>query len=87
MAGRGSRFRQKGYKNSKPFIDVEGKPMIQRVVENLNIEFDENFKFIILCQKADFEEYDFSLFNKRGAQNACVTKISACGNTFLTRRT
>ncbi len=37
MAGRGSRFRQKGYKDSKPFIDVEGKPMIQRVIENLNI--------------------------------------------------
>ena len=76
MAGRGSRFRQKGYKNSKPFIDVEGKPMIQRVVENLNIEFDKNFKFIILCQKADFEEYDFSLFNKMiGHDNIEVIKL------------
>ena len=64
MAGRGSRFRQKGYKDSKPFIDVEGKPMIRRVIENLNIEFDKNFKFIILCQKADYEQYDFSIFNE-----------------------
>jgi len=64
MAGKGSRFRQQGYKDSKPFIDVEGKPMIQRVVENLNIEFDKNFKFIILCQEIDYLDYDFTIFNK-----------------------
>ena len=46
MAGNGSRFKQQGYTDSKPFIDVNGKPMIQRVIENLNIEFDKNFKFI-----------------------------------------
>jgi GTP:adenosylcobinamide-phosphate guanylyltransferase len=45
MAGRGSRFTEQGYKDSKPFIDVNGKPMIQRVIENLNIEFDSNYEF------------------------------------------
>ena len=76
MAGRGSRFRQQGYKDSKPFIDVNGKPMIVRVIENLNIEFDKNFKFIILCQKADFAEYDFSLFNKLiGHDNIEIIKL------------
>tara|TARA_R100000951_G_scaffold56251_1_gene47246 strand:- start:394 stop:1125 length:732 start_codon:yes stop_codon:yes gene_type:complete len=77
MAGRGSRFRQKGYKDSKPFIDVEGKPMIRRVIENLNIEFDSNFKFIIICQKADYEQYDFTLFNEIiGHDNIEIIKLN-----------
>lgn len=41
MAGNGSRFKDAGYKLPKPLIDVNGKPMIQVVVENLNI--DGNF--------------------------------------------
>ncbi|MEO7293719.1 MAG: glycosyltransferase family 2 protein [Ginsengibacter sp.] len=35
MAGSGSRFVNAGYKKPKPFIDVAGKPMIARVIENL----------------------------------------------------
>ena len=35
MAGEGHRFAQAGYSRPKPFIDVAGKPMIQRVLENL----------------------------------------------------
>ncbi len=62
MAGRGSRFLEQGYTDSKPFIDVDGKPMIQRVIENLNFEFDENYKVIILCQKEDFDNYNFEIF-------------------------
>jgi dTDP-glucose pyrophosphorylase len=62
MAGRGSRFQEQGYTDSKPFIDVNGKPMIQRVVENLNIEFNSEYKFVILCQEQDYQRYDFSFF-------------------------
>ena len=40
MAGNGSRFVQAGYKNPKPFIDVNGKPMIQRVMDNLAFKND-----------------------------------------------
>ncbi len=40
MAGNGSRFAKAGYKNPKPFIDVNGKPMIQRVMDNLAFEND-----------------------------------------------
>ena len=36
MAGAGSRFAQAGYEKPKPFIDVAGKPMIVRVLENLD---------------------------------------------------
>jgi len=35
MAGQGSRFAKAGYEKPKPFIDVNGKPMIVRVLENL----------------------------------------------------
>ena len=38
MAGRGSRFDKAGYTFPKPLIDVNNKPMIQVVTENLNIE-------------------------------------------------
>ena len=63
MAGRGSRFTEHGYTDSKPFIDVNGKPMIQRVIENLNIEFDSDYEFVIICLREDYDRYDFSIFD------------------------
>jgi len=36
MAGLGSRFSKNGYTKPKPFIDVNGLPMISRVIENLS---------------------------------------------------
>lgn len=63
MAGRGSRFTEQGYTDSKPFIDVNGKPMIQRVIENLNMEFDSNYEFVIICLQEDFDKYDFKIFD------------------------
>ena len=37
MAGQGIRFSKVGYSLPKPLIDVQGKPMIQRAVESLDI--------------------------------------------------
>ena len=54
MAGAGSRFAQAGYTFPKPLIEVNGKPMIQVVVENLNIEAH----YIFLVQKAHYEKYN-----------------------------
>lgn len=45
MAGEGSRFKKAGYTFPKPLIDVGGKPMIQRVIENL--DFDANYIFLV----------------------------------------
>jgi NDP-sugar pyrophosphorylase family protein len=60
MAGEGSRFAKAGYTFPKPLIDVEGKPMIQRVVENLPFDAD----FIFLVRKEHLEEYEVdSLLN------------------------
>ena len=53
MAGAGERFTAAGYTFPKPLIEVHGKPMIQVVVENLNI--DANFIYIV--QKKHFEKY------------------------------
>jgi len=54
MSGGGTRFKQAGYELPKPLIDVNGKPMIQWVVENLNV--DANFIFIV--QKEHYEKYN-----------------------------
>jgi NDP-sugar pyrophosphorylase family protein len=45
MAGEGSRFSKEGYTFPKPLIDVNGKPMIQVVVENL--DFDAEYIFLV----------------------------------------
>ena len=54
MAGAGSRFEQAGYTFPKPLIDVNGKPMIQRVVENLNMDA----RHIFIVQKEHYEKYE-----------------------------
>jgi len=48
MAGLGSRFKDAGYSFPKPLIEVNGKPMIQLVVENLNLK--ANFIFLVLSE-------------------------------------
>ena len=53
MAGEGSRFAKEGYTFPKPLIDVDGKPMIQRVVENL--DFDAEYVFLV--RKSHIEKY------------------------------
>jgi len=54
MAGAGSRFAQAGYTFPKPLIDVKGKPMIQVVVEMLNIKAN----FIYAVQKEHRAKYN-----------------------------
>lgn len=48
MAGLGSRFAKQGYAKPKPFIEVLGKPMIERVIENLNVT---NARYILIARK------------------------------------
>jgi HAD superfamily hydrolase (TIGR01509 family) len=54
MAGAGSRFQEQGYTFPKPLIEVGNKPMIQVVVDNLNI--DANYIFIV--QAEHYEKYN-----------------------------
>ena len=54
MAGAGSRFEKAGYTFPKPLIEVKGKPMIQVVVENLNMKAN----YIYVVQKSHREQYN-----------------------------
>lgn len=53
MAGLGSRFSDAGYEKPKPFIDVAGKPMIVRVLENLSVP---SARFILVARKEHLEQ-------------------------------
>lgn len=68
MAGAGSRFTNAGYTFPKPLIEVKGKPMIQVVVENLNIK--ANYIFII--QKKHREQYNLETLLKLITSNCSV---------------
>lgn len=81
MAGRGSRFRDAGYAKPKPFIDVGGKTMIERVLENLAVP---NAQFILVAQRehleaeAEFAAYLARLPNVRIVPMTFMTEGSAC---------
>lgn len=82
MAGEGSRFVKEGYTLPKPLIDVEGKPMIQRVVENLqHLDAD----FIFLVRSSHLENNPLEQLLRSITQNRCeivpvdkLTEGAAC---------
>ncbi|MFQ5531723.1 MAG: HAD-IA family hydrolase [Candidatus Nanoarchaeia archaeon] len=53
MAGDDISFEKAGYTYPKPLIEINGKPMIQLVVENLNTEGN----FIFIVKKEHYEKY------------------------------
>lgn len=86
MAGAGSRFQQAGYTFPKPLIEVEGKPMIQLVVENLNIE--GHHIFIVL--KEHYEKYNLKYLLNLVAPNCEIIQVDgitegACCTTLLAK--
>ncbi|KKN22543.1 hypothetical protein LCGC14_0914080 [marine sediment metagenome] len=54
MAGAGSRFATAGYDKPKPLIDVNGAPMIQRVVESVGLQ---DHPHIFIVQKQHLLDY------------------------------
>lgn len=71
MAGAGSRFEKAGYSFPKPLIDVNGTPMIQLVVNNLNIS--ANFIFII--QKDHREKYNLDILLNLISPNCKIIEV------------
>ena len=71
MAGAGSRFQQAGYTFPKPLIDVQGKPMIQVVVDNLNIEAN----YIYVVQKEHKEKYNLDTLLNLITPNCKVVEV------------
>jgi len=80
MAGAGSRFLQKGYTFPKPLIEINSKPMIEVVVNNLNI--DANYIFVL--QKEHYEQYNLKYMlnliapNCKIIQTDGITEGAAC---------
>lgn len=58
MAGLGTRFSEAGYLNIKPMIDIDGKPMVERVIDSVGI--DGNWTFIV--QRLHRERYNLDSF-------------------------
>lgn len=73
MAGNGSRFQAAGYTFPKPLIEVNGKPMIQVVVENLNI--DANYIFIV--QQSHREKYNLDTLLNLIAPNCKIISVNS----------
>jgi len=80
MAGAGTRFKEVGYSFPKPLVEVDGKPMIQLVVENIGI--DANFVYV--CQKEHRKKFNLdTMLNLVTSNNTIididyVTEGAAC---------
>lgn len=82
MAGLGSRFANAGWKNPKPLINVSAigqtKPMIQMVVENLNVP-GAQFTFIVRQEHLDSQEWNLKQRLENitpGCNVVCVDKVT-----------
>ena len=71
MAGAGSRFEKAGYTFPKPLIDVNGKPMIQVVIENLNIKAN----YIYIVQKSHREKYNLDTLLNLITPNCKIVEV------------
>lgn len=73
MAGRGSRFANAGYELPKPLIDVNGKYMIEVVINNLKPECEH--RFIFVCQNEHIKQFDLHTVFAKACDNFEVVGI------------
>ena len=71
MAGLGSRFRDAGYVFPKPLVEVDGKPMIQAVVESLGV----NAIYTYIVQKDHYEKYNLSYLLNLITPNCNIVQV------------
>ena len=71
MAGAGSRFERAGYTFPKPLIEVNSKPMIQVVIENLNL--DANFIYVV--QKTHRQKYNLDTLLNLITPNCKIVEV------------
>ena len=57
MAGKGSRFKDYGYRLSKPMIPVNNKPMVITACES----FPQASKWVFLPRLNDYKKYQFQM--------------------------
>ena len=73
MAGEGSRFATAGYTFPKPLIEINQKPMIQVVIENLGIDAN----FIFLVRKEHDKKYNISSLLKTLKPNCKIILVDS----------
>jgi HAD superfamily hydrolase (TIGR01509 family) len=71
MAGAGSRFSEVGYVLPKPLIEVNSKPMIQLVTDNLNIEA----RHVYVVQKEHYEKYNLKYLLNLISPNCEIVQV------------
>jgi len=71
MAGAGTRFQQAGYTFPKPLIEINGKPMIQVVVDNLGF----NAKYTYVVQKSHYEKYNLQYLLNLITPNCNIVQV------------
>jgi HAD superfamily hydrolase (TIGR01509 family) len=86
MAGAGSRFEKAGYTFPKPLIDINGSPMIQVVVNNLNF----NANHIFIARHEHREKYNLKSLLSLVSKNCHIIDVDAltegaCCTTLLAK--
>ena len=88
MAGQGSRFIKAGYKAPKPFIEANGKTLIEIVLSNLNVK-DANFILLArsehLSAQAEVVRRIHENFNVTFIPVDRLTEGSACTALYANR--
>ncbi len=71
MAGHSRRFTRAGFRDPKPFIDIDGKLMIERVCRM----FSPTDEFIFVCQRAHEENPAYQQILKKTVPHAAMIGI------------
>lgn len=61
LGGLGQRFKDDGYSNPKPLINILGKPMIFHVIDNLTLKKEDN---LFLIYNKELNKYSFNTILK-----------------------
>lgn len=75
MAGRGSRFSEAGYSIPKPLIQIQGKHMIEGVIDNIKPS-SIDCRFIFICQMEHIKEFDIEKKLKQKEPGSIVIPIN-----------
>lgn len=71
MAGRGQRWKDAGYTFPKPLVEIKNKPMIQLVLENLDLQGTYTF----ICLKEHIEKFALDILLKNMKPNCNIISI------------
>lgn len=86
-AGEGSRFAKAGWKKPKPFIDVDGRPMLDHVIDNVTPK-DALVTLLLRKQHIDAHEDVLQKFQKGGHRIRPVSALTegTASTVLLARR-